>query len=120
MCIPPPSQVSKEAGSDLLCLPEPGRDERRGRAAVQLPAHPEEAHSERGLRGEPGSEERGLINPFVSLLYPAKPLNHLINHPPPFPLEKSWDRCHGIKRNVSTARPLNQETKSNLANKIRM
>ena len=40
-------QVSKEAGADVLSFPQPGRDERRGRSAVQLPAHAEEAHSER-------------------------------------------------------------------------
>lgn len=49
----PLPQVSKEAGTDLLRLPEPGRDERRGRSAVQLAADAEEAHSERRLRGEP-------------------------------------------------------------------
>lgn len=51
VCVSP--QVSKEAGTDLLCLPQPGRDERRGRSAIQLAAHAEEAHSERRLRGEP-------------------------------------------------------------------
>lgn len=45
-------QVPKETGTDLLGVPEPGRDERRRRSAVQLAAHAEEAHPERRLRGE--------------------------------------------------------------------
>lgn len=45
-------QIPKEAGSDVLCFPEPGWDEWRGGAAVQLPAHTEEAHSECRLCGE--------------------------------------------------------------------
>lgn len=45
-------QVPKEAGADLLCFPKPGWDEWRGRSAIQLAAHAEEAHPERRLRGE--------------------------------------------------------------------
>lgn len=48
-------QVSQEAGGDLLGFPKPGRDERRGGAALQLPADPEEADSERRLRGKGAS-----------------------------------------------------------------
>lgn len=45
-------QVPEEAGADLLGFPQPGRDERRGGAAVQLAAHAEAADAERRLRGE--------------------------------------------------------------------
>lgn len=45
-------QVPEEAGADLLGFPQPGRDERRGGAAVQLSAHTEAADAERRLRGE--------------------------------------------------------------------
>lgn len=45
-------QIPKEAGADLLCFSKPGWDEWRGRSAIQLPAHAEEAHSECRLRGE--------------------------------------------------------------------
>lgn len=45
-------QVSKEAGPDLLSFSQPGWDERRGRSALQLAAHPEETHAERRLCGE--------------------------------------------------------------------
>lgn len=45
-------QVPKEAGTDLLCFPKPGWDEWRGRSAIQLTAHTEEAYPERRLRGE--------------------------------------------------------------------
>lgn len=58
MCFKLPSlfimnpQVPEEAGADLLGFPQPGRDERRGGAAVQLAAHAEAADAERRLRGE--------------------------------------------------------------------
>lgn len=52
-------QVPKEAGADLLCVSKPGRDEWRGRSAVQLAAHTEEAHPERRLRGE---QQRSLAD----------------------------------------------------------
>lgn len=45
-------QVPEEAGADLLCVPQPGRDERRRRPALQLAAHAEAANAERRLRGE--------------------------------------------------------------------
>lgn len=52
-------QVSQEAGADLLGFPQPGRDERRGRAAVQLAAHAEATDAERRLRGE---NRRGTLS----------------------------------------------------------
>ena len=44
-------KVPQETGADVLCVPQPGWDEWCGGPALQLPAHPEEAHAERRLRG---------------------------------------------------------------------
>ncbi len=46
------SQVPEEAYPDVLGVPEPERDERRGRAAVQLRTHPQATHAKRRLRRE--------------------------------------------------------------------
>lgn len=61
-------QVPKEAGADLLCFSKPGWDEWRGRSAVQLAAHTEEAHPERRLRGEHQLINRRWLIPLLFLL----------------------------------------------------
>ncbi|XP_039112709.1 splicing factor 3A subunit 2 isoform X2 [Hyaena hyaena] len=47
-------EVPQEAGADLLSVPQPGRDERCGGPALQLPAHAQEADPERRLCGGAG------------------------------------------------------------------
>ena len=52
-------QVPQEACADVLGVPQPGWDERRGGAALQLSADAEEADAERRLRGERRRTARG-------------------------------------------------------------